>query len=204
MWAGWRGSSRGGESGRFPPPLCPDKRFAFAVRGSGRGMHMPHRRQPVARRLRRNATDAERRLWNGIRREQIAGFRISASVWRRREPRRRGAVKRLRRSFAPLQPLRGDCASSAWRFAWRVLLLSVAASTAASRSKRTRADSANGAPRPSLSLVQNQSSQCENRAPPAFISARNMRLAGPIQARRRRWRSEKGFLKMRNYARVGF
>jgi very-short-patch-repair endonuclease len=41
---------------------------------------MPHRLRPVARKLRKNATDAEHRLWYGIRRENIAGFRFRRQV----------------------------------------------------------------------------------------------------------------------------
>jgi very-short-patch-repair endonuclease len=35
---------------------------------------------PVARSLRRNATNAERRLWEGLRHKQIAGFRFRRQV----------------------------------------------------------------------------------------------------------------------------
>jgi very-short-patch-repair endonuclease len=35
---------------------------------------------PLARSLRRNATNAERRLWQGLRREQVAGFRFRRQV----------------------------------------------------------------------------------------------------------------------------
>jgi very-short-patch-repair endonuclease len=41
---------------------------------------MPHRLKAIARKLRKNATDAERRLWYGIRRENIAGFRFRRQV----------------------------------------------------------------------------------------------------------------------------
>jgi very-short-patch-repair endonuclease len=37
---------------------------------------MPKQLTTVARSLRRNATSAERRLWQGLRREQVAGFRF--------------------------------------------------------------------------------------------------------------------------------
>ena len=37
---------------------------------------MPRRLTPVARSLRRNATSAERRLWQGLRRSQVGGFRF--------------------------------------------------------------------------------------------------------------------------------
>jgi very-short-patch-repair endonuclease len=37
---------------------------------------MPNRLIPLARTLRREATRAERRLWQGLRREQLAGFRF--------------------------------------------------------------------------------------------------------------------------------
>jgi very-short-patch-repair endonuclease len=41
---------------------------------------MPKRLIPVARKLRRNATSAERRLWQGLRRQQVAGFRFRRQV----------------------------------------------------------------------------------------------------------------------------
>ena len=41
---------------------------------------MPKSLAPVARSLRRNATSAERRLWQGLRREQVAGFRFRRQV----------------------------------------------------------------------------------------------------------------------------
>jgi very-short-patch-repair endonuclease len=41
---------------------------------------MPSRLTPVARSLRRNATSVERRLWQGLRREQVAGFRFRRQV----------------------------------------------------------------------------------------------------------------------------
>jgi len=41
---------------------------------------MPKRLTPIARRLRNDATDAERRLWNGVRREQIGGFKFRRQV----------------------------------------------------------------------------------------------------------------------------
>ena len=41
---------------------------------------MPLRLTPVARALRRNTTIAERRLWQGLRREQIGGFRFRRQV----------------------------------------------------------------------------------------------------------------------------
>jgi very-short-patch-repair endonuclease len=41
---------------------------------------MPRRLTPVARSLRRNATSAERRLWQGLRRQQLAGFRFRRQV----------------------------------------------------------------------------------------------------------------------------
>jgi very-short-patch-repair endonuclease len=37
---------------------------------------MPMRLTPLARRLRRSATSAERRLWQGLRRKQVGGFRF--------------------------------------------------------------------------------------------------------------------------------
>ena len=41
---------------------------------------MPNRLKPIARKLRASATSAERRLWNGVRREQIGGFRFRRQV----------------------------------------------------------------------------------------------------------------------------
>jgi very-short-patch-repair endonuclease len=41
---------------------------------------MPTRLRPIARVLRRNPTNAERRLWEGLRRKQIAGFRFRRQV----------------------------------------------------------------------------------------------------------------------------
>ena len=41
---------------------------------------MPKRLAPVARSLRSNATNAERRLWEGLRRSQVAGFRFRRQV----------------------------------------------------------------------------------------------------------------------------
>jgi len=41
---------------------------------------MPKSLTPLARTLRRNATGAERRLWQGLRREQVAGFRFRRQV----------------------------------------------------------------------------------------------------------------------------
>src|SRR5579872_2153539 len=41
---------------------------------------MPNRLTPLARSLRRNATSAERRLWQGLRRRQIAGLRFRRQV----------------------------------------------------------------------------------------------------------------------------
>ena len=41
---------------------------------------MPKSLTPLARTLRRNATRAERRLWQGLRREQVAGFRFRRQV----------------------------------------------------------------------------------------------------------------------------
>ncbi len=41
---------------------------------------MPRSLTPLARTLRRNATRAERRLWQGLRREQVAGFRFRRQV----------------------------------------------------------------------------------------------------------------------------
>jgi very-short-patch-repair endonuclease len=35
---------------------------------------------PAARALRRNATSAERRLWQGLRRQQVSGFRFRRQV----------------------------------------------------------------------------------------------------------------------------
>jgi very-short-patch-repair endonuclease len=41
---------------------------------------MPNQLTTVARSLRRNATSAERRLWQGLRREQVAEFRFRRQV----------------------------------------------------------------------------------------------------------------------------
>ena len=41
---------------------------------------MPDRLSPIARTLRNEATAAERRLWAGIRREQIEGFKFRRQV----------------------------------------------------------------------------------------------------------------------------
>jgi len=41
---------------------------------------MPKSLTPLARTLRRNANGAERRLWQGLRREQVAGFRFRRQV----------------------------------------------------------------------------------------------------------------------------
>jgi very-short-patch-repair endonuclease len=41
---------------------------------------MPGRLIPVARKLRSAATSAERKLWNRVRREQIAGFKFRRQV----------------------------------------------------------------------------------------------------------------------------
>jgi very-short-patch-repair endonuclease len=41
---------------------------------------MPDRLRTVAKGLRRNATSAERRLWEGLRRQQVGGFRFRRQV----------------------------------------------------------------------------------------------------------------------------
>jgi very-short-patch-repair endonuclease len=41
---------------------------------------MPKKLRPLARSLRRDATNAERRLWESLRRKQIAGFRFRRQV----------------------------------------------------------------------------------------------------------------------------
>jgi very-short-patch-repair endonuclease len=41
---------------------------------------MPRRLRPIARSLRHHATNAERRLWEGLRRKQVAGFRFRRQV----------------------------------------------------------------------------------------------------------------------------
>jgi very-short-patch-repair endonuclease len=41
---------------------------------------MRNRLTPVARSLRRNSTNAEGRLWEGLRRSQVAGFRFRRQV----------------------------------------------------------------------------------------------------------------------------
>ena len=44
------------------------------------GRAIPNRLTTLAKTLRRNATSAERRLWQGLRREQVAGFRFRRQV----------------------------------------------------------------------------------------------------------------------------
>jgi very-short-patch-repair endonuclease len=44
------------------------------------GRTIPNRLTTLAKTLRRNATSAERRLWQGLRREQVAGFRFRRQV----------------------------------------------------------------------------------------------------------------------------
>ena len=56
----------------FPPPL------RGRVRVGGRAV--PNRLTTLARSLRANATSAERRLWQGLRRKHIAGFRFRRQV----------------------------------------------------------------------------------------------------------------------------
>jgi very-short-patch-repair endonuclease len=41
---------------------------------------MPTRLASLARSLRRNATKAERRLWQGLRRKEVAGFRFRRQI----------------------------------------------------------------------------------------------------------------------------
>ena len=41
---------------------------------------MPRKLTPLARSLRSRATSAERRLWQGVRRKQVAGFRFRRQV----------------------------------------------------------------------------------------------------------------------------
>jgi very-short-patch-repair endonuclease len=55
-----------------PPPLW------GRVRVGGRAI--PKQLATIARSLRRNATSAEQRLWQGIRRHQVAGFRFRRQV----------------------------------------------------------------------------------------------------------------------------
>jgi very-short-patch-repair endonuclease len=57
---------------RVPPSLWGRDRVG--------GRAMPSRSTPVAQSLRRNATSAERRLWQGLRRGQLAGFRFRRQV----------------------------------------------------------------------------------------------------------------------------
>jgi very-short-patch-repair endonuclease len=56
----------------LPPPL-------WGRVGVG-GRAVPRPLTSLARTLRRNATRAERRLWNGLRREQVGGFRFRRQV----------------------------------------------------------------------------------------------------------------------------
>ena len=44
------------------------------------GCAMPTRLASLARSLRRNATSAERRLWQGLRRKEVGGFRFRRQV----------------------------------------------------------------------------------------------------------------------------
>jgi very-short-patch-repair endonuclease len=44
------------------------------------GRAMPARLASIARSLRRNATNAERRLWQGLRRKEVGGFRFRRQV----------------------------------------------------------------------------------------------------------------------------
>jgi very-short-patch-repair endonuclease len=44
------------------------------------GRAMPNQLRTFAKDLRRNATSAERRLWQGLRREQVGGFRFRRQV----------------------------------------------------------------------------------------------------------------------------
>jgi very-short-patch-repair endonuclease len=44
------------------------------------GRAMPTRLAPLARNLRQNATNAERRLWQGLRRKEVGGFRFRRQV----------------------------------------------------------------------------------------------------------------------------
>ena len=66
---------------------------------------MPNHLTPLARTLRRNATSAERRLWQGLRREQVAGFRFRRQVVLKRLHRRlrlpRGANDRRPPDYDP-------------------------------------------------------------------------------------------------------
>jgi very-short-patch-repair endonuclease len=52
--------------------------YTGRVRVGGRAMRGTL--TPAARSLRRNATSAERRLWQGLRRNQLAGFRFRRQV----------------------------------------------------------------------------------------------------------------------------
>ncbi len=78
---------------RSDPPSCPsptrgEGTLAGAVsaplvradEGGPRPAGVPKRLTPLARTLRRNATNAERRLRQGLRREQVAGFRFRRQV----------------------------------------------------------------------------------------------------------------------------
>ena len=65
-------ATNAGSSGASPPPLW------GRVRVGGRTI--PNRLTTLAKTLRRNATSAERRLWQGLRREQVAGFRFRRQV----------------------------------------------------------------------------------------------------------------------------
>jgi very-short-patch-repair endonuclease len=41
---------------------------------------VPHKLTAIARKLRKGATDAERRFWYGVRRQQIGGFKFRRQV----------------------------------------------------------------------------------------------------------------------------
>ena len=98
-----------------PPPIArrktgvlPDPLWWGRDRVGGRAMPS---RLALARTLRRNATSTERRLWQGLRREQVAGFRFRRQVVLKPLHRRlrlpRGANDRRPPDYDP----GGDCAT---------------------------------------------------------------------------------------------
>src|SRR5579871_5072824 len=62
--------------------LFETRAFLFPLWGKDRmgGRAMPTRLASLARSLRRNSTNAERRLWQGLRRKEVGGFRFRRQV----------------------------------------------------------------------------------------------------------------------------
>ena len=94
----WRSCRMGRRTAsRVPAPLWGRDRVG--------GRAMPSRSTPLARTLRRNATSAERRLWQGLRRKQVSDFRFRGQVVLKRLHRRlrllRGANDRRPPDYDP-------------------------------------------------------------------------------------------------------